>query len=154
MPRPVGKPIGLSLSSAAKAISRVFDDSLAAEGGSIPTWMILMSLKTRPLANQRELADAVGIQGATLTHHLNGLEADGLVTRRRDPDNRRIHLVEMTEKGERLFYRLAAAAVAFDEKLRTGVSTTEVRVLEQLLNRLQDNVTSSRMGLDHTPPVS
>jgi MarR family transcriptional regulator for hemolysin len=146
MPRPVGTPIGLNLAATAKVVGRAFDDALAAEGGSSSVWLILLSLKTRQLANQRELADAVGIQGATLTHHLNGMEADGLLTRRRAPDNRRIHLVELTAKGKELFHRLAQAAVAFDEKLRTDMSGDDVRVLEQLLARLQRNATGLDQG--------
>lgn len=142
VPQPAGRPIGLILASTAKTVSRAFDDALAAAGGSLPTWLILISLKTQRLGNQRELARAVGIQGATLTHHLNGMEADGLITRRRDPANRRVHQVRLTDKGEELFLRLAAAARAHDERLRAGIGDDEIAVLEGLLDRLRDNVTA------------
>jgi MarR family transcriptional regulator for hemolysin len=144
MPRPTSPPIGLHLSSTAKAVSRVFDETLAAAGGSLPSWLILISLKTRPLANQRELAAAVGIQGATLTHHLNAMENDGLITRRRDPANRRVHVVELTEQGEAAFQRMRGAAVAFDRRLRAGIDDEEIARLAGLLDRLRDNVTGDR----------
>jgi MarR family transcriptional regulator for hemolysin len=144
MPRPTSPPIGLHLSSTAKAVSRVFDETLAAAGGSLPSWLILISLKTRPLANQRELAAAVGIQGATLTHHLNAMENDGLITRRRDPANRRVHVVELTEQGEAAFQRMRGAAVAFDRRLRAGIDDEEIARLAGLLDRLRDNVTGYR----------
>ena len=140
MPPPVGPPIGLHLASTAKTVSRAFDDALAAAGGSVPVWLILISLKTQRLANQRRLAEAVGIQSATLTHHLNAMEADGLVTRRADPTNRRVHVVELTEAGEALFHGLRAAAVAFDRRLRAGLADEDVATLARLLNRLRDNV--------------
>ena len=70
-------------------------------GGSGPMWLVLISLKTRPRASQRELADAVGIREATLTHHLNAMDTSGLITRRRDPENRRVHLVELTPAGRK-----------------------------------------------------
>lgn len=144
MPRPTSPPIGLHLSSTAKAVSRVFDETLAAAGGSLPSWLILLSLKTRPLANQRELAATVGIQGATLTHHLNAMENDGLITRRRDPANRRVHVVELTEQGEAAFRRMRGAAVAFDRRLRAGIDDEEIARLAGLLDRLRDNVTGDR----------
>ncbi|MDQ2882059.1 MAG: MarR family winged helix-turn-helix transcriptional regulator [Actinomycetota bacterium] len=121
MRRPATPPIGLRLASTAKAVSRAFDDALAAAGGSLPSWLVLISLKTQHLATQRALAAAVGIQDATLTHHLNAMEAEGLVTRRRDPTNRRVHLVELTEHGETAFHRMRTAAVTFDKRLRTGL---------------------------------
>lgn len=139
---PAETPIGLLLNRVAKDAGRAFDDALAASGGSAPTWLILLSLKTRQTANQRELAETVGIRGATLTHHLNGMEEAGLVTRRRDPENRRVHLVELTPEGDALFIRLAGAARAFDQKLRKNLSPSEEKAIRHLLTKLQTNATT------------
>ena len=140
MPRPAHQPLGLHLTRISRTVSRAFDDALAQAGGSLPVWLVLISLKSRPLASQRELAEEVGIQGATLTHHLDTMESAGLVTRRRDPANRRLHLVELTPVGDALFLRLRDAAAAFDRRLRGGLSEDEVGQLEALLTRLRDNV--------------
>ena len=144
MPAPPQRPIGLALTRTSKAVSRAFDAALTEAGGSLPVWLVLLSLKTRQLGTQRELAEAVGVQGATLTHHLNGMEADGLLTRRRDPANRRVHLVELTPAGEELFHRLRGAAVRHDERLRTGFRDEELSTLAGLLDRLHDNVAVAR----------
>jgi MarR family transcriptional regulator, transcriptional regulator for hemolysin len=141
MPRPVRQPIGLHLAQVAKVVSRAFDAALAGAGGSLPVWLVLISLKSRPSASQRQLADAAGIQGATLTHHLNAMESAGLITRRRDPANRRVHMVELTPAGDELFLRLRAAAAAFDEQLRTGLPEHDLNQLAELLTRLRGNVT-------------
>lgn len=140
MPPPAALPIGLHLTRVARSASRAFDAALAAAGGSQPTWLVLIALKTRPTSSQRELADAVGIRGATLTHHLDAMQAAGLVTRRRDPANRRVHIVEMTEAGEQAFHRLRRAAQVFDRRLRSGLADDEVAQLASLLSRLQHNV--------------
>jgi MarR family transcriptional regulator for hemolysin len=140
MPRPARPPIGLQLARTQKAVSRAFADAIAAAGGSLPTWLVLLSLKTRKPANQRELADAVDIREATLTHHLNAMEADGLITRERDPENRRIQRVVLTEAGEARFLQLRDAAATFNQRLCTGISGGELDVLGGLLERLRDNV--------------
>jgi MarR family transcriptional regulator for hemolysin len=148
-PGPTAQPIGLQLGTAARAIRRAFDDALVSAGGSLPTWLVLMSLKSQPSANQREIAAAVGIKGATLTHHLNGMEAEGLLTRRRDSANRRVHLVELTEQGEALFHTLRAVAVEHDKRLRSGLTDAEIAVVRRILAQMQDNVTNvpqSRTG--------
>jgi MarR family transcriptional regulator for hemolysin len=141
MPKPARTPLGLHLTRTARTVSRAFDDALAQAGGSIPVWLVLISLKSQQLRNQRELAEAVGIREATLTHHLNAMDEQGLITRRRDPANRRVHLVELTDAGEAAFERLRGAAGAFDKKLRAGFSDDEVAELEALLSRLAANVT-------------
>jgi MarR family transcriptional regulator for hemolysin len=141
VPQPSRPPIGRQLARAARSVSRAFDDALAQAGGSVPVWLVLISLKSQQLRNQRELAEAVGIREATLTHHLNAMDDQGLITRTRDPANRRVHLVELTDLGEAAFHRMRGAAVAFDEKLRAGFSDDEVASLESLLSRLETNVT-------------
>jgi len=140
MPPPARTPIGLALARTARTASRAFDEALVAAGGSLPVWLILLTLQTRQLGNQRELAEAVGIRGATLTHHLNAMEAGGLVTRRRDPANRRIQHVELTPAGEALFRQLAGAALAFDQRLRAGLDDRDLDVLEGILGRLHANI--------------
>jgi MarR family transcriptional regulator for hemolysin len=142
VPRPAQTPIGMELAGVARDVGRAFDAALAGAGGSRPMWLVLLSLKSRPTANQRELAAAVGIQDATLTHHLNGMEADGLLTRRRDPANRRVHLVELTEAGHAAFRRLRTVAQHYDTRLRTGFSDADLDTLRGLLARLRDNVTA------------
>ncbi len=106
----------------------------------MPVWLVLLNLKIRRPANQRELAEAVGVREATLTHHLSSMDAEGLITRRRDTFNRRIHVVELTDAGEETFLRLRTAAVAFDQRLRAGLTEKEVARLEDVLDRLVQNV--------------
>jgi MarR family transcriptional regulator for hemolysin len=140
MDAPVTEPIGLQLSRTAKLVSRAFDAALGEAGGTLPTWLVLVSLKGQSHAAQRHLAQAVGIEGPTLTHHLNRMEAAGLVTRTRDPGNRRVHRVELTEQGEAAFQRLLTAVIAFDQRLRAGLTEREIARLGTTLTRLRANV--------------
>jgi MarR family transcriptional regulator for hemolysin len=135
----VDAPIGLLVSATAKVLSREFDAALAAVGGSRPTWLVLLSLKTAAPRTQGELAEAVGIRQPTLSHHLDGLERDGLIRRERTADNRRVQHVTVTEAGEALFLRLRRAAGAFDGRLRAGLDDAEVAELRRLLAHLVEN---------------
>ena len=140
MPPPPTEPIGLHLVRAAKAVSRAFDDALAAHGGSLPVWLILLQLQGETHRTQRELAAAVGIEGPTLTHHLHRLEAAGKIARARDPGNRRVQVVELTGDGRAWFHEMLATVVAFDARLRAGLSGQDVAAAHRLLDRLQANV--------------
>jgi MarR family transcriptional regulator, transcriptional regulator for hemolysin len=137
--KPLRVPIGLRLGQVSRVVSRAFDDALDEAGGSLPVWLILLNLKIRRPANQRELAEAIGLREATLTHHLNAMDTRGLVTRRRDETNRRIHVVELTADGEAAFIRLQQAAVAFNARLCDGLAESDLDVLDSLLGRLSAN---------------
>jgi MarR family transcriptional regulator, transcriptional regulator for hemolysin len=144
--RPAENPIGLELTRTARLVSRAFAEALAHAGGSLPVWLVLLNLKIRQDANQRQLAEAVGVSEATLTHHLNAMERDGLLVRRRDPTNRRNHVIELAAPGEAAFARLAAAARAFDQRLRSDIGSANLDTLRQLLDQLRLNVGSGQAG--------
>lgn len=138
---PAGPPLGVRLASVAKTVSRAFDDTLAAAGGSRPVWLVLMTVRGHAGASQEQLARQIGIKGATLTHHLAAMEAQGLVTRSREPDDRRNQTVRLRPEGERLFEQLRQAAQAFDQRLRDGLDEQEVALAHRILTRLETNVT-------------
>jgi MarR family transcriptional regulator for hemolysin len=140
VPAPQQTPIGLVVARTAKAMGHAFEEAMGAAGGSVSTWLIVRSLKTGPPRTQAELAAVVGVQGPTMTHHLDGLEQLGLITREREPANRRVQRVRLTQAGEAMFHRLRAAAVAFDRRARAGLSGPEEAELRRLLDVLHANV--------------
>ena len=72
-----------------------------------------------------------------MTHHLNALEAQGLVRRWREDTNRRVQRVELTEEGAALFERLRTVALGHDTRLRSKLSDGETAQLAELLDKLQ-----------------
>jgi MarR family transcriptional regulator, transcriptional regulator for hemolysin len=140
---PATEPIGRFLDSTTKLLSRAFDRQLAEAGGTRPGWLILLALKQQRWRTQQQVAAAVGIEGPTLTHHLDAMEKAGLIERARDPDDRRAVRVELTKAGEELFVQLAKAALAFDQRLREGVPDDDIETVRRVLARLRDNVVAS-----------
>ena len=138
--RPTGFPIGLRLARTSKAVGRAFNEALAAAGGSVPVWLILANLAQAEWPTQLELARAVDIEGPTLTRHLDGLAATGLVVRRAHPGDRRAVQVELTEAGQALHAELLQAVIAFNRRLTKGLDADELRELDALLVRLGENV--------------
>lgn len=135
-------PLGLRVTRSAKVLERAFNQTMTEAGGSAPMWQIMIACKQRGGWNQNELATSIGIRGATLTHHLNAMEGQGLITRRRDPDNRRVHIVELSADGEQLFGQLRQAAMSFDRRLRAGLDAADRDTFERVLDSLVDNVRS------------
>jgi MarR family transcriptional regulator for hemolysin len=133
-------PIGLRLARTARAVSQAFERAMAEAGGSASAWQVLLLVRSGQWGTQSRMAEAMGVTGATLTHHLNGLERQGLVRRWREASNRRVQLVELTPEGEALFDRLREVAVAHDRRLRAGFGEAELIELARLLDRLEENV--------------
>jgi MarR family transcriptional regulator, transcriptional regulator for hemolysin len=137
---PGGTPIGIVVAQTAKAMDRAFDDALGAAGGTRATWLVLLAVKSGQARTQGAIADRVGIRSPTLTHHLDRMERDLLVTRERHSDNRRVQRVELTDRGHALFSELRKAAVGFDQRARAGITDDEIETARGVLDRLRENV--------------
>jgi MarR family transcriptional regulator for hemolysin len=133
-------PLGLRLARTSKSVGRAFNDALGTAGGSLPVWLVLSSLRGGARPAQNQLALAMGIEGPTLTRHLDALEEGGLVRRVRDADDRRIVRVELTPAGEELHTALLAVVIDFNRRLRQGLSSEDVASLERTLERIEANV--------------
>jgi MarR family transcriptional regulator for hemolysin len=138
--RPATPPIGLQLTRASRGVTQAFERAMAQAGGSVSTWQVLLLVRSANWDTQSEMAEQLGITGATLTHHLNALERKGLVRRWREDNNRRVQKVELTDEGVELFNRLRAVAQRHDRLLRSQLSDEEVEQLGSLLDRLAAGV--------------
>jgi MarR family transcriptional regulator for hemolysin len=85
------------------------------------------------------LAASLGIEGPTLTRHLDRLEELGLIRRDRTGADRRYTRVELTAAGQALGHELDTIARAANDQLLTGFTDDEVSQLQSMLQRLITN---------------
>jgi MarR family transcriptional regulator for hemolysin len=137
MAPPTGPPLGLHLARTAHFATQAFERAMAEAGSSVSTWQVLVLVRARQWGTQTKLAEAMGITGATLTHHLNALEGQGLIRRWREADNRRVQQVALTDEGEALFDRLRKVAMRHDKRLRSQLTDDEAAQLAGLLDKLR-----------------
>ena len=71
-------------------------------------YIVLLALNEEPVRTQAALADSIGADKTRIISVLDGLQQTGLISRRPDPDDRRVHLLSLTAEGRRL--RAAAQA--------------------------------------------
>jgi len=109
-------------------------------GGSLGTWIVLSALSRGGLVPQKVLASHVHIDGATMTHHIDRLERQGLVRRTVHPGDRRVRHVEPTAAGRRLHRKLLKVAQAFDEATVAGLTDAEQAELRRLLGKIASNL--------------
>lgn len=125
-----------------KAVRAEFNARLEAAGGSLSTWIVLLSAQAQSDLSQRELAAHMGVEGPTLVRHLDRLETGGLIERRRDPADRRVTRISVTPEGAALRESLVVVARAMEDELRTLVGTQDYNQTLDVLERVQSHMLS------------
>jgi DNA-binding MarR family transcriptional regulator len=101
-------------------------------------YAILLLLDDGSHETQGSIADALGYDRGQLVGLLDELEEHGLVERRRDPDDRRRHIVRMTSDGAKMLRRLRALARKNEDDFLDPLSEEQRADLLELLQRLAE----------------
>ena len=135
----VADSVGPRLRMAAKSARMLLERHLSHAGASFGNWTVLATLEGGGPMIQRALAASLGIEGPTLTRHLDRLEELGLIRRNRTGADRRYARVELTAAGQTLCHDLDAIARTANDQLLTGFTDTEITQLKSMLKRLITN---------------
>jgi len=110
-------------------IARIFAQGLAARirplGLTTGTFPTLLELWEGDGLTQKQLVARLGIEQATMANTLNRMERDGLVTRRKDPEDGRSQLVWLTERARALHAPAVAAASGVNADLLAALDAAE-----------------------------
>lgn len=128
--------LAVLLAKLSKAVYRKAEEALP--GLSIKDYLALTNLDERGVPQQR-LAERLGTDENNLVLLLNGLETAGSIARRRDPDDRRRHIVEITPRGKKVRERAERGMAKLEEELLSALSASERTTLKQLVRRVLES---------------
>lgn len=116
-------------------------------GISNSEWEVLKALVVvgRPYRlGPGDLAKRLGLTPAAMTHRIDRMVAEGLVTRDRDEANRVRVIVELTDEGREKWLATMRMAAAFEDELLQDLTSVECAALGEILTRLLRRVESSQ----------
>lgn len=109
-------------------------------GISSSRFQILCQLNLADEINQSTLQKNVDIDGAAITRHLKQLELDGMVSRRKNPDDNRETFVSLTEEGHQRIDGYKSEKDILIRQILEGFSKEEINDLAGYLERMQHNL--------------
>jgi DNA-binding MarR family transcriptional regulator len=153
LPEIPGDPLALerqvcfALSIAARSVLSIYRPILEPMGLTHPQYLVMLALWGQSPLAVKELIEMLQLDGPTLSPMLKRLEAAGLVTRTRDPDDERQLRISLTEKGRALREQALNVPPAIVAKL--GMSLGDLMELHKGLTDL--NEAARRAGVKPFP---
>ena len=102
--------------------------------------MALGYVRDHPGATQQELERALFMDANSVVLMLNELEARQFSIRRRDPQDRRRHILEMTPAGLRALERADKERESLERDILAGMAPEERKTFRQLIERALENL--------------
>jgi MarR family transcriptional regulator for hemolysin len=134
-----------ALHNTSRAWRQAVDRRLKYLGMSQASWMtIAFAAKASAPLSQSELADRLGIEGATMVAMVDRLVGAGLVRREASTTDRRIKHVVPTAAGLELFEKVKTEAAAVRSELLTDIDSKKLLAATELLERLQEKIDAQK----------
>ena len=123
-----------------KALNRRTGEDIL--GMRFKPYMTLGFIRDHPGVTQQEIESALFIDANSVVLLLNELEAAQFSVRRRDPNDRRRHIVEITAAGRKALEKADRARDSLEDEVLAGLSVEERKSLRRLLERVLENLHS------------
>jgi DNA-binding MarR family transcriptional regulator len=137
---PMSQSFGHSLRQVNRLIQRALGARVTLLGITLGQWYVLRTLWHTDGLMQSELALRTGIANPAMVVAVRSLLAQGLVTRRRPPDDKRKYLISLTEKGIQLEEAALRIAVEANAEALAGLPPEDVAVCMRVLDAARSNL--------------
>ena len=127
-----------ALHNTARGWRLLVDRRLKDLGMSQASWLtVAVAAKSKVPLAQIELANRVGVEGATMVAMLDRLATAGLIVRVPSDTDRRVKLVTLTAEGLKLYDKVRIEANAVRKQLLSGIDPKVLLAATELLEKLQ-----------------
>jgi MarR family transcriptional regulator for hemolysin len=127
-----------ALHSTSRSWRQAVDRRLKYLGVSQASWMtIAFAAKAHSPLSQSELADKLGVEGATMVAMIDRLVKAGLVIREASTTDRRVKRIVLTPAGTRIYEKVRAEALALRKELLANTDPKQLLIATELLENLQ-----------------
>ena len=121
-----------------KALHRRTSEELL--GMRLKSFLMLGYVRDRGAVSQQELETGLLMDANSVVLLLNETEAAGFSVRRRDPADRRRHMVDLTAGGRVAVERAERAREGIEDEVQSDLSPEERKALRKLLRRVLDGL--------------
>jgi DNA-binding MarR family transcriptional regulator len=132
----VDLPAAVLIARVARLVRSRLDSALGPSELRQRQLVALSYLRDHGPARQQALAQSLCMDASSLVCLLNDLEDRDLIARRRDREDRRRGILELTDHGREALAEIDAALTAIDAEILTDLDETERAKLRSLLGRL------------------
>lgn len=121
----------------AHAWRQAIDRRMKDNGLSMSSWMAVATIAIQPVPiSQKELAQALGLEDASVVPLIDRLVRQQLVERIQPDEDRRKRLLLVTSEGQKLYQRLKIEADSLRHELLANVDSEELAITQRVLQQL------------------
>ena len=140
--------IGFIITKTAKVFVKALDSELRGKVGvSFSQWKLLVILSVQDGITQKEIANKLELEAATIIPIIDKMEKEGLIVRQADKSDRRNNRIYRTDKSNAIWEQMIECATKIRENSVKDVSENHLTIMRNCLEKICNNL-NTHFGLD------
>jgi len=123
-----------------RKLRNLFDARIRCQGLTLARTLALKALKYKNGSYQKNLAEELGIENATLVRIIDALEDQGLVARDISTDDRRAKFITLTPRGREIVDGIEAYAAELSNDIINGIKKQDISSAFCVLNQMAETI--------------
>lgn len=123
-----------------RKLRNLFDARIRCQGLTLARALTLKALKYNNGFYQKNLAEELGIESATLVRIIDALEAQGLVARDISTGDRRARYITLTPKGREIVDVIESYAAELSDDVIYGIKSQDIGRAFCVLNQMAETI--------------
>ncbi|HEY7226510.1 MAG TPA: MarR family transcriptional regulator [Nitrososphaeraceae archaeon] len=133
--------IGFIVNRTAKVFVKALDSELREKVGiTFGQWKVLVMLSIQDGITQKEIANKLELEAATLIPIIDKMEKEGFVVRQADKSDRRNNRIYRTDKAESLWDQMVECATKIREISVNDISEKHITIMRNSLEKICENL--------------
>ena len=114
---------------------------------TLDQWLVLKTIHEHPGLSQKELANMVFKDHASMTRMIDALVKKGFLQRQVHPEDRRRYDLSITDNGIELLGLLVPVVQTYRNQALNGINNEELKILQNILFRITENCATTKTSI-------
>ena len=142
------KTIDYMLRATWQAVARMYNEEASKYGATMATGFALLSIDKDKGTSSTALGPKMGMEATSLTRTLKSLEEKGLIVRKKNPEDGRGVIIELTEAGQEKRALSKTTVLQFNESVKKVVSEEKLNHFIEVTEIINELITDKKIYLE------
>ena len=142
------KTIDYVLRATWQAVARMYNEEASKYGATMATGFALLSIDREKGISSTALGPKMGMEATSLTRTLKSMEEKGLITRKKNPDDGRGVIIQLTPFGQEKRELSKSNVIKFNETIKNNVSPEKLQHFMEVAEIINDLISDKKIFLE------
>ncbi|WP_338378001.1 MarR family transcriptional regulator [uncultured Flavobacterium sp.] len=142
------KTIDYVLRATWQAVARMYNEEASKYGATMATGFALLSIDKEKGTSSTALGPKMGMEATSLTRTLKSMEEKGLIVRKKNPEDGRGIIIQLTDLGQEKRELSKSTVVKFNETIKDVVSSEKLQNFMEVSEIINDLISDKKIFLE------